>query len=68
MDSSYLSVLCGSSPETSFLQASCVSWMISTAYFFDLASPEKAKTFCHQLYILSSTFAQLTSGLPSGIL
>lgn len=31
---------------TSFLQASWHSWMISTAYFWFLASPEKAKTFC----------------------
>jgi len=31
---------------TSFFHASWHSWMISTAYFLDLASPEKAKTFC----------------------
>jgi len=37
----------------SFFQASLHSWTISVANFFDLASPEKAKTF---------------SGLPSGIL
>lgn len=30
----------------SFLQASWHSWTISMANFLDLASPEKAKTFC----------------------
>ena len=53
MDKSYEAVLAATSPPTSFFHDSLVSWMISTAYFFDFASPEKAKTF---------------SGLPSGIL
>jgi hypothetical protein len=42
----YESVLAADSPVTSLRQASWHSWMISTAYFLDFASPEKAKTFC----------------------
>lgn len=45
MERLYESVLAGASPVTSFLHASWHSCTISMAYFFDLASPEKAKTF-----------------------
>jgi hypothetical protein len=43
----WVSALEVESPTASFLHASWHSWMISTAYFLDLASPEKAKTFCY---------------------
>ena len=46
MLSEYVSVLAADSPPTSFFHASWHSRITSTAYFFDLASPEKAKTFC----------------------
>jgi len=55
----YASVLAADSPIMSFRQASWHSWMISTAYFFDLASPLKAKTF------YSTVNPAFTNGFPT---